>query len=89
MPFLIPTWAVAQTWGRFVLVRRGFERDVDVIAHELVHVDQWRFYGFGFLWRYLLASIKWGYLCNPYEVAARHSSERPAMRQRATELIGP
>jgi hypothetical protein len=33
------------TLGRFVLVRRGHEHDVGLIAHELVHVEQWREHG--------------------------------------------
>jgi hypothetical protein len=32
----------AMTIGRWILVRRGHERDVLLIAHELVHVQQWR-----------------------------------------------
>ena len=30
------------TIGRWILVRRGHEADVELIAHELVHVQQWR-----------------------------------------------
>jgi hypothetical protein len=30
------------TIGRWILVRRGHELDVGLIAHELVHVQQWR-----------------------------------------------
>jgi hypothetical protein len=30
------------TIGRWVLLRRGHERDRDLLAHELVHVRQWR-----------------------------------------------
>jgi hypothetical protein len=32
----------AMTVGRWVLVRRGHEHDVGLLAHELVHVQQWR-----------------------------------------------
>jgi hypothetical protein len=41
VPCLTPGVA-AMTLGRFVLVRRGHERNVGLIAHELVHVEQWR-----------------------------------------------
>jgi hypothetical protein len=40
--------------GRWVLLRRGHEHDRDLIAHELVHVRQWRELGpVRFLLRYL------------------------------------
>jgi hypothetical protein len=32
----------AMTLGRWVLLRRGHERDIGLLAHELVHVQQWR-----------------------------------------------
>lgn len=32
----------AMTLGRFVLICRGNEHRVGLIAHELVHVEQWR-----------------------------------------------
>lgn len=45
----------AMTLGRFVLVRRGNEHRVGLIAHELVHVEQWRELGIlKFLRRYLV-----------------------------------
>jgi Domain of unknown function (DUF4157) len=41
VPVLTPGIA-GMTLGRWVLVRRGHEHDRDLIAHELVHVRQWR-----------------------------------------------
>ncbi len=41
VPVLTPG-VVAMTLGRWILVRRGREHDIDLIAHELVHVQQWR-----------------------------------------------
>jgi hypothetical protein len=41
VPSLTPGVA-AMTIGRFVLLRRGQEGDVGLVAHELVHVQQWR-----------------------------------------------
>jgi Domain of unknown function (DUF4157) len=42
------------TLGRWILLRRGHEHDRDLIAHELVHVRQWRELGaVRFLLRYL------------------------------------
>lgn len=53
VPVLTPGVA-AMTLGRWILVRRGHERDRGLIAHELVHVRQWRELGaIRFLARYL------------------------------------
>jgi hypothetical protein len=53
VPRLTPGVA-AMTLGRWVLVRRGHERDARLLAHELVHVEQWRELGAArFLVRYL------------------------------------
>jgi hypothetical protein len=41
VPVLTPG-IVAMTLDRWILVRRGHETDVGLIAHELVHVEQWR-----------------------------------------------
>lgn len=41
VPLLTPG-IVAMTLGRWILIRRGREHDVDLIAHEMVHVQQWR-----------------------------------------------
>ncbi|MEP6626037.1 MAG: DUF4157 domain-containing protein [Acidimicrobiia bacterium] len=53
VPWLTPG-VLAMTLGRYVLVRRGHETNRDLIAHELVHVEQWRRQGrIGFLRAYL------------------------------------
>lgn len=53
VPWLVPG-AAAMTIGRLVLVRRGWEEDRPLLAHELVHVRQWRELGIvGFLRPYL------------------------------------
>lgn len=53
VPALTPGIA-AMTLGRFVLVRRGCEHERALLAHELVHVRQWRELGVvRFLGRYL------------------------------------
>jgi Domain of unknown function (DUF4157) len=57
VPFLTPGTG-GMTLGRFILLRRGREDDRQLLAHELVHVRQWREEGvFGFLWRYLRAYL--------------------------------
>ena len=53
VPVLTPG-VVAMTLGRWILVRRGSDHDVGLLAHELVHVQQWREQGaIPFLGRYL------------------------------------
>ncbi len=53
VPLLTPG-VVAMTLGRWILVRRGHGDDVGLMAHELVHVQQWREHGtVVFLARYL------------------------------------
>jgi Domain of unknown function (DUF4157) len=53
VPVLTPGVA-GMTLGRWILLRSGHEHDRDLIAHELVHVRQWRELGAArFLVRYL------------------------------------
>jgi hypothetical protein len=53
VPVLTPGIA-GMTVGRWILLRRGHEHDDGLIAHELVHVRQWRELGaVRFLTRYL------------------------------------
>lgn len=55
VPVLTPGVA-GMTLGRWVLVRRRHERDTALLAHELVHVRQWRELGVArFLATYLAA----------------------------------
>jgi hypothetical protein len=71
----------AMTLGRYVLVCRGHERDRELLAHELVHVRQWREQGaIRFLLRYLGAYVvnrrrgldHWdAYEAIPFEIEAR------------------
>lgn len=57
VPVLTPG-VVAMTLDRWILVRRGHETDIGLIAHELVHVEQWRRLGIArFLRDYLLAYV--------------------------------
>jgi Domain of unknown function (DUF4157) len=53
VPWLTPGVA-AMTFGPVILLRRGHGGDEALLAHELVHVRQWRELGAArFLWRYL------------------------------------
>ena len=80
VPVLTPGIA-GMTLGRWILVRRGHEHDRALIAHELVHVRQWRELGsVRFLVRYLgaYAQSRWhglghqaAYEAIPLEAEAR------------------
>src|SRR5436190_1536926 len=66
------------TLGRWVLVRRGHEHDRGLIAHELVHVRQWRELGaVRFLVRYLGALRGVGGTGWATRLRTRRSRSRP------------
>ena len=83
VPLLTPGVA-GMTLGRWILLRRGHERDAGLVAHELVHVRQWRELGvLRFLWRYLGAYFRGrlrglkhaeAYAAIPFEREARGAS---------------
>lgn len=85
VPCLTPGVA-AMTLGRVILLRRDHRRDDALLAHELVHVRQWRELGPGrFLWRYLGAYVRGrmaglghqrAYEAIPLEVEARELAGR-------------
>jgi len=85
VPVLTPGIA-GMTLDRWILLRRGHEHDCDLIAHELVHVRQWRELGVvRFLARYLgaYARGRWhglghraAYEAIPLEAEARVVSGR-------------
>jgi hypothetical protein len=79
---LVPKWACGQAWGNVILLRRDHWQHpgvLDLIAHEYVHVLQWRRYGSAFLLAYVLASVgalcrygpRGAYLMNRFEREAR------------------
>ena len=54
--------------------KEDFLLDEKWLKHELCHIRQFRKYGFfGFIFKYLLESIKHGYYKNKYEVEARQA----------------
>jgi len=85
VPWLTPGVA-AMTLGRVILLRRDRRRDRALLAHELVHVRQWRELGPGrFLWRYLGGYVRGrmagldhqrAYEAIPLEVEARELAGR-------------
>jgi len=78
VPWLVPGVA-AMTVGRLVLVRRGHEHDELLLAHELVHVQQWREHRAAFLARYLGEYVRHRAAGMPHQQAyAAISFERDA-----------
>jgi hypothetical protein len=85
VPCLTPGVA-AMTFGRLILLRRDHAADDALLAHELVHVRQWRELGAArFLWRYLGAYLagrmaglnhRRAYEAIPLEVEARQLAGR-------------
>jgi hypothetical protein len=85
VPCLAPGVA-AMTLGRLILLRHDHRSDEALLAHELVHVRQWRELGaIRFLWRYLAAYTRGraaglahrkAYEAIPLEVEARRLAGR-------------
>ena len=81
----------AMTLGRWILVRRGREDDVGLIAHELVHVQQWREHGaVPFLARYLAEYVRGRLRGQPHWTAVRRDLLRgrsPRPQRRLTPVL--
>lgn len=61
--------AAAVTLGKTIVLYRGVPLTDRLLRHELAHVRQWRDPLFPF--RYTVATLRYGYRSNPYEVEAR------------------
>jgi hypothetical protein len=69
--------------------RQQFLADAEWLAHERVHIRQFRENGFfPFLWKYLVESARVGYFNNKYEVEAREEARR-IVALRSTNSAGP
>jgi hypothetical protein len=56
----VPPGAAAITIGPVISIRRRSVHSAKLLRHELVHVGQWRRFGFtGFLTRYLRGYLRW------------------------------
>jgi hypothetical protein len=89
VPKLVPRWAWAQTWGNHIYTiseKEVLKENVGVwlIAHEAIHVLQWKRYGLLFPLLYLLDSL-WRavtlgnyYYDNRFEVEARRETLKMA-----------
>lgn len=88
VPWLIPKWVRAQTWGNVILVRQGFDLTERFLAHELAHVLQWKSLGvLRFMFHYLRHLIRHGYEEHPLEIAARSAEKHAYYLQWARELL--
>lgn len=67
--------AGAVTLGRSIVVHPRHPVDARLVAHELVHVRQWR-QDRWFPVRYAMESLRRGYWMNRYEVEARAEADR-------------
>jgi len=65
--------AAGMTLGAAVFLRRGYEKDIRVLSHELRHVAQYEACGgiAGFLAVHLADLVAFGYEDSPFEVDAR------------------
>lgn len=75
--------AAAVTLGDTIVVHPSITLSPELLAHELEHVRQWREDAL-FPIRYALATLRYGYHNNPYEVAAR-AAARAAVNPTRTE----
>jgi hypothetical protein len=68
---------IGQTVHLSGTTREEFLADAEWLAHERVHIRQFREHGFvPFLWKYLVESARVGYFNNKYEVEARDEARR-------------
>ncbi|MDO7873279.1 hypothetical protein Q5H93_00935 [Hymenobacter sp. ASUV-10] len=68
---------IGQTVHLSGATREEFLADAEWLAHERVHIRQFREHGFvPFLWKYLVESARVGYFNNKFEVEAREEAYR-------------
>ena len=68
---------VGQTVHLSGATRAQFLADAEWVAHEQVHLRQYKEHGLlRFLWKYLIESARVGYYHNKYEVEAREEARR-------------
>ncbi|MGE3620895.1 MAG: DUF4157 domain-containing protein [Acidimicrobiia bacterium] len=86
----VPPGADAITLGRYILVRPGSAASPRLLAHERVHVEQWRRWGVvGFLARYLGAYARWRLRGYPHRAAYRRIPFEVEAEWRARRGEGP
>lgn len=69
--------------------REDFLADAEWVAHELVHIRQFKEHGLlPFLWKYLVESVRVGYYHNKFEVEAREEARRVVLSD-PTHILRP
>jgi hypothetical protein len=72
---------IGQTVHLSGATREEFLADAEWLAHERVHIRQFREHGFvPFLWKYLVESARVGYFNNKFEVEAREEARRQMLK---------
>ena len=90
VPWLIPRWAQAQVWGRFILICRGVPITEQLLAHELAHVLQWHSMGIlPFMFSYVKYYFRHGYRDHPLEQQAQAAENRDFYRRWAKRVPFP
>jgi len=79
--FKLKSGKVAMVLGNSILLhgvsKDEFLKDKRWVKHELCHLEQFKKYGFiGFIFRYLIETVKHGYQMNKFEVEAREAEDR-------------
>jgi hypothetical protein len=78
---------VGQTVHLSGATREEFLADAEWVAHEQVHLRQYKEHGLlPFLWKYLVESARVGYYANKYEVEAREEARRVVLANPAHVL---
>ena len=91
----LPPGADGMTIGRFVMIRKGHEESSYLLAHELVHVRQYRERGvFGFLARYvgrylLLRLDGWGHDAAYRRLPEEAEADWQARRRLGRGVVSP
>jgi hypothetical protein len=68
----VPPGSSGITIGSWIIVRKSVAGSRRLMAHERVHVDQWRQYGrIGFLARYFASYARWRLRLYPHRAAYR------------------
>jgi len=76
------------TFLNYVLIRKG-KLTEELLAHELVHVDQWRRFGFfKFSYKYIKYLFQFGYWLNPLEIEAYKYQNNKAYLNWALTIMG-
>ncbi|WP_310393068.1 hypothetical protein [Hymenobacter sp.] len=79
---------VGQTVHLSGATRAQFLADAEWVAHEQVHLRQYREHGLlSFLWKYLVESARVGYYHNRYEVEAREEARRVVLANPTHVLV--